>query len=631
MTGIKSNTDLIKKATKIVEENLANELFGVSELANELGISRSYLHRKINAHEKLSVSQFIRRIRLKKAKELLQNTSLTVSAVAFDVGYSSVTYFSKCYHDYYGYAPGVERKRIVSETPVKIQTLHRRNVIVPVFVAAVVLFFSVYFIFKPGTKKQQRTRSFAVLPPTLNNSDSTYYFEGQGIAGMLIENLSKINEIDKVVPWITTQPFADSNLSDARLSKELGANYIVRLNIGEENNEIYVDVELYDSEVESKIWFDQYNMSNDNLIQLPKEIAKDIAEEVDAELSNEDKMELEKVYTRIYEAYDLYTKGRVFWNKRTENGVRNSIELFKMSIRKDSTFALAWAGMADAWCILSGYGWHLPKKGGEDLAKAYAQKALELDNSLAEAHTALGFLYCYSDWKWEESEKELQEAIRLKPDYSFSHLVYALLLDIKGNSSKARDEINIALELDPFAPVLHYVSATLYYNQGDYNNSLKECEKILSLEKNFASIHWWLFKNYYKKGQGKEAADVLISILKLNAFTEIYANEVEIAFEGAGLEGLIELIIEITNKVKNSNPDPKIRLYWESYLPEIYAISGREDDALALLEDYLKSNSEGDRLVRLLNNPDYIPLRNNKRFRNIINKLGLNDYYNSGV
>jgi tetratricopeptide (TPR) repeat protein len=187
------------------------------------------------------------------------------------------------------------------------------------------------------------------------------------------------------------------------------------------------------------------------------------------------------------------------------------------------------------------------------------------------------------------------------------------------------------LELDPFAPVLHSVSATLYYNEGNYDRSIKEYQEILRLEKNYTAVQWWLFKNYYRKGEGSDATDVLQKILQLEEHTALYVDDVKRTYLDTGLEGVIELLIEITEEVQLNNPDKNVRLYWESYLPELYAISGKKEEALTLLEYYLEKNLEGDRLVRLINNPDYISLQKEKRFINVVDNLGLKEYYHNSI
>jgi tetratricopeptide (TPR) repeat protein len=288
---------------------------------------------------------------------------------------------------------------------------------------------------------------------------------------------------------------------------------------------------------------------------------------------------------------------------------------------------LAWAGLADAYHILSGWGWYIPKEEGETLAKQFAIKALEKDPNLAEAHATLGFILCYIEWEWEKAEEELMEAIRLNPNYAFARQIYSQLSDIKGNSEKARNQIDIALELDPLSPIIHYISATLHYNEGNFSESLNECEEIQLLEENFTSIHWWFFKNYYRLGDGENALNELKIIFEQDTLTQNYSEQAGTIYAEKGLDGLIELLLNVTELEINNNPSNINHLYWKGYLSELYAIAGNKDKALEWIEYNMENNTEGDRFIRLINNYDYSVIQKEERFKEIVDTLGLTEYY----
>jgi serine/threonine-protein kinase len=330
-------------------------------------------------------------------------------------------------------------------------------------------------------------------------------------------------------------------------------------------------------------------------------------------------------------AYTLYLKARFFWDKRSKAGINRSIELFTQAAEIDPNYALALSGLSDAYTILAGYGWSTNKKEDEKNAKDYAVRALEIDSNLAEAHTSLGFIYCYKEWKWEEAEKELSEAMRLNPNYAFAFHIYSLLQDIKGDHFKAREVNELALQLDPLSIILHYVKATLYYNEGNFEKSLNECKEIMDLEPECPDLHVWFFKNYYRQGNGPEALHELQIMLADNKLTQEYTEMANQYYIEKGLDGLVDLIVKITDEIKLANPEDVKKIYWEGYLSDIYAIAGEKEEALAYLEHYLETNSNGDRLVRLINNPDYIILRSEPRFKAVLNKLGLMEYYKQAL
>jgi len=226
-----------------------------------------------------------------------------------------------------------------------------------------------------------------------------------------------------------------------------------------------------------------------DIYSIQSDIAKQVADQLQSVLTPKEIEQVEKIHTRSLEAYNLYLKGRFFWNRRTEEGVKKSIEYFTKAVEIDPDYALAWSGLGDAYSIMAGYGWYKPSKEGEERAKLFLHKALELDEDLAEAHAALGRILIFSDWKWEEADKALSNAIGLKPNYAPAHQYYCQLLDIKGDYLKAREQIDLALELDPLAPIMHRLSADLFYNEGNFEGALKEYQETIL--KAGAVMHFW--------------------------------------------------------------------------------------------------------------------------------------------
>ncbi len=263
------------------------------------------------------------------------------------------------------------------------------------------------------------------------------------------------------------------------------------------------------------------------------------------------------------------------------------------------------------------------------MAKTYIQKALKIDKNLAEAHTTLGFINCYTDWKWEEAEKELLKAIELNPNYAFAHQIYAQLLDIKGDAKRARAEIDFAIKLEPLSPIMHYISGTLYYNEGKFIESLKEFEEVLSLENNFPGIGWWRFKNYYRLEKDDLAMNEIKKILVQNPVAGNFVDSVNIVYNERGLKGLIDWYIDTGKIISRDNLEAKEDFYNVIYEVELYAIANHKNDALSILEQYIETHTGSDRLLRLINNLDYKPLHSEPRFKTIINRLGLDSYYNN--
>ncbi len=628
----------LENLSRIIHANINNEQFGVNELATELGISRATLHRKIKSIADKPVSEFIREIRLIRAKELLQQKSGTVSEIAFMVGFGSDSYFNRCFHEHFGYPPGEVLKGLHPE----IQNTHKEEinksgfwrfakrkgfyVLIPVVVLALVVF----IIYQSNSRKVEIERSIAVLPfQNLSNNNEYQYF-AEGVTLDIIYRLNQINAL-RIVSRMSVNQNYKSDDNTKEIAKKFNVNYILTGSIRNYQQNVRIIIELIDVVQDRHVLSMEFDNEYTNIFEIQSNIAKEVASKLSAMLTQSEIDRIEKTPTENLEAYNLYLKGRYFWNKRTETGLAKSIEYFNSAIEMDPEYALAWAGLADGYYILAGRGWSASKKEGEDKAKECVKKALEIDNNLAEAHATNGFILCYTDWNWDEAEKELLTAIELNPNYAFAHQILAQLSDIKGDAKKAISEIDLAINLDPLSPILHYVRATLFYNEENFENSIEEFEEILSLEDHFPGVNWWFFKNYYRLGKTDLAMIEIEKILRKYQCTEIYADSVKTIYAKSDIYGLMNWLIEIRKKITFDNMKFKTQFKDEIYEVELCALANRRDEALSILEKYVEINSEGDRFLRLINNLDYKTLQTEPRFIEIINKLKLNSYYNNST
>jgi tetratricopeptide (TPR) repeat protein len=360
----------------------------------------------------------------------------------------------------------------------------------------------------------------------------------------------------------------------------------------------------------SKYSLKKFDREFADIFSIQSEIAKQVARNLETVLSPNEQKQIEKEPTQNIEAYNLYLMGRFLWNRRTGEGIKKSIEYFNKAIELDPNYALAYTGLADVYIMLPAFGLYTPKNEGHEKAYFYALKAVELDKNLAEAHTSLGFVLMYVKWKWEEAEKELKLSLELNPNYAFAHQLYAQFLDITGNYVMARQEINIALKLDPLAPIIHSISASFYYNEGKFDASLNEYQEALLLEKNYRQAHWQRFVIFYRLGDEERALNELKQRCMLDTLNLKYVNIIDQVYTKSGITGIIDIACEIL-------PEDAARLY---------AISGHKKEALTCIENYLE-DSPGDGLVRLINKIDYKSLRSEPRFKAVVDKLGLTEYY----
>ena len=371
------NDHFIKKLTEIIEANLHKTQFGVNELASELKMSRSTLHRKVKSISEKSVSEFIREARLKKANGLLQHNSGTVSEIAFKVGFDSDSYFNRCFREYYGYSPGEVLKGMhpPAEPENNIKTTRARlktsNVI---FIVVVLILLSVLAVSQFENRQNKNIeKTIAILPPEYIGSDSSYLHQLDGTIMMILDNLSLIDDMDKIIPWISVQQYRNNTKTAVEIAKEMGVNYIIESNGMALEDTFRLNVKLIDGKIGNQISYNHYEVDTEEFIKLPMKIASRIATEIHAKITLEEKGKIEKIPTKNTTAWNYYLKGREqydeslvkYFNNRvigfkgdTTNEARSEIifaepaENFKMALEHDSKFALAYAQLAITYYMM---------------------------------------------------------------------------------------------------------------------------------------------------------------------------------------------------------------------------------------------------------------------------------------
>lgn len=551
------NQIFLNKLTGIIEDNLENEQFGVEEVSREMGLTYSKINRKLKSMANQSLAQFIREIRLKRAMEMLQQNEVTASEIAYKVGFGSPTYFNKCFHDYYGFPPGDVKKREISIPNLKKITTHETDpapkstkpafltslfikskrkgfrllafILILIGLLVTILFISSYLfnqsLFK-RTNASTLNKSIAVLPfKNLSDNKENQYF-ADGVMEGVLNNLFRIREF-KVISRTSVEQFRESTLSSPQIAEKLGVNYLLEGSVARDTNQVRIFVQLIDARQDQHIWSEEFDRKLTDIFIIQSDIAKQIASELQVVLSAKEIENIEKIPTKNPEAYNLYLKGRFFWKWRTQEGLNTSVTYFEKAIVADPGYALAYAGLADAYFIQAWWGWS-SRMEGYDRAKKTALRALELDKNLAEAHATLGDILAWSDWKWEEARKELQLAIELNPNYVTAHHYYSELHDILGENEEARAQINRALELDPFYPILYGLSAIYYCHMGKYEKSLEECRKEEEFDPGYVRVYWNNLFIYLKRGEDLKAFECIQKIMQKDTLTLKYIQPLKV-------------------------------------------------------------------------------------------------------
>jgi len=485
---------------------------------------------------------------------------------------------------------------------------NKTKIIVPTVIALVLLVLAYFLIPTLSKPKEQFEKSVAVLPfANLSNDPEQEYFS-DGIVEAILDHLFKIGDL-KVTSGTSTKRYKSTELSVKEIGRELGVSSILEGSVQKIGNNVRITAQLIDSRTDVHLWSEIYDRNISDIFSIQSEVAQSVARELKATLTSKEKGQIEKNQTSSVIAYNLYLQGRFFWNKRTEEEQKKSIEFFEKSVALDPNYALAYAGMADAYFILTWRGW-LPNPEGYIRAKGFALQALEIDNNLAEAHTSLGWLLFWSEWKWEEARKELNRAIELNPNYANAHQAYSELLDILRQDKAAREQLNLALELDPLSPAMNGLNGLHYYNEGKLKESLEACHRLAEIDLyNSQGVYWQYFRIYLRNGEDLKAIEALQKLMPGNAMTikEVYYK--------SGINGIFNYLIESEiNKSTN---------YFRT-LASLYAKLDKKEEELSWLEKAMKENLTN--LPEINNNPDFDNVRSEPRFQAIIKKMRLSEY-----
>jgi tetratricopeptide (TPR) repeat protein len=407
--------------------------------------------------------------------------------------------------------------------------------------------------------------------------------------------------------------YRNTEKTSPQIAEELGVAFLLEGGVQTVGGKVRINAQLIDAVQDKHVWSENYDRELADIFAIQSEIAQKIASQLKAVLTPQEIEQIDKQRTDNLEAYNSYLMGRYFWNKRTEQSLKKSVEYFEQALAADPEYALAHAGLADAYLILVWRVW-LPKEEGLPMAKEHAIKALEIDPNLGEAHATLGSIVLL-EWQWQEAETELLKAIELNPNYATGRQYYSEYLHATGQPEEARKQINLALELDPLSLVIHGVSSSQYYNEGELDMALKENLKVLEFDQNRAGPYWKMFIIYREQGRDEEAFKHLKKSWSLNGSQE-YAELTEDIYAKTGIDGVIRWWMD---EEVNKSPNNPVFIAWH------YAILGEKDLALGWLERAFELHS--NLLVGLKGDRTFESLRSEPGFIALLEKMGLEADY----
>ena len=428
------------------------------------------------------------------------------------------------------YATGLERVTSAIQQHTLAAAL---GVLVLVGAVGVIIYFS---------RPEQTIDSIAVMPFVNVNGDPNAEYLSDGISDSIIDRLSELPNLKKVIALNSVLRYKGKPTDPQTVGRELGVRAVLIGRLVQRGDQLSISAELVDVRDNRRLWGEQFERKMSDLPILQRELASQISDHLRLKLTAPDQKQLQKRYTENAEAYDLYLKGRFSWNRR--QGFKKSIEYYNQAIEKDPNFALAYAGLADAYALLPGFSGASPQD-AYPKAKAAAQKALELDETLAEAHTALALLLDVSDFDLPASCREFQRAIELNPNYATAHHWYGNgPLLAAGRYDEAIAEGKRAQELDPFSPILNVDLGDDYIYARQFDKAIEQLRAVTEAYPKFYVGLWNLGFAYEMKG----------------AFPEAIAQY---------------------DKARQLNPDDTWVI---ALLGHAYAASGKREDALKTIE-----------------------------------------------
>ncbi len=457
----------------------------------------------------------------------------------------------------------------------------------------------------------------AVLPfENLTGDAGQEYFSD----GMTEEMITRLGNLDPqhlgIIARTSVMHYKSSQAPLDQIGRELGVQYVLEGSVRRDSDKVRITAQLIQMKDQTHVWARQYDRDLSNLLVLQGEIAQEIADEIQLTLGNHKQVtppSQPSLSPQTYEAYDLYLKGRYFWNQRSIDGFHRAIGYFQQSISKDPNYARAYAGLADSYTLLSGYS-SAPQTEFIPKARAAALKALELDENLAEAHTSLALITENYDWDWQTAEKEYRRAIELNPNYATAHHWFAEFLTWQGRFDEALRESERARQLDPLSLIIAADNGAILYYSRQYDRAIEQFKAVREVDPGFsrASLIRWA---YDQKGMFKdELADT-------EAYRRVYGDKpwawssLAYIYGRSGQPVQARHALAKLQELNRRQPmDPAV-IAWA------YAGMGNKDQTFVWLEKAYAQHS--NIMTTLKVEPAFDPLRSDPRFQDLMRRVGL--------
>lgn len=462
----------------------------------------------------------------------------------------------------------------------------------------------------PG--EQEKQASIAVLPFADMSplKDQEHFCDG--MAEELISALTQLPEV-RVASRTSAFQFKGHQGDIRRIGERLNVSSILDGSVRKAGNRVRITAELINVSDGYHLWSEKYDRQLEDIFEIQEEIARMIVDTLKVRLVEQPIQTLIQQHTSNMEAYNFYLQGRHYWIQRTLGGVQKAIEYFELAIDQDPNYALAYSGLADCNSVLGFYAFSSPAK-AYIAAKTAAQRALEIDSTLAEGHCSLGAAIAYFERDWVQAEKYLRKAVELNPRYGLGHCWYAGFLSIFGRFEDATAQIKLAQELDPISPLFSAFAGFNHFNQRQYDQAIQQCQKALEIDSNFALALWYSGVAYMKKGMHEQSIELLQHVVNVSHRATYFVSYLALAYGEAGNTNEAQkLLVELQNRSKKEYVAPE-------HFARIFLALKQYDRAF---EELNRAVDEINVMLYLRSSPEFDSIRPDPRFAALVKRLGL--------
>ena len=458
-----------------------------------------------------------------------------------------------------------------------------------------------------------KIRSLAVLPITNLSGDPQQEYFADGMTDELITDLAQISAL-RVISRTSVMHYKGTTETLPQIARALHVDAVLEGSVERSGDQVRIRAQLIYAPTERHLWARSYEGSLRDVLALQNEVASAIAHEIKVQVTPQEQTRLAHALPVNLEAHEAYLKGRYYLNKRTEEGFRGAVEYFSEAIQKDGNYGLGYCGLADSYILLGEYSL-LPAKDAFTKARQAAAKALELDDSLAEAHNALAAVKTDYDWDWSGAEREFRRAIALNPGYATAHQWYAELLSQLGRHQEALAEIKQAQQLDPFSLIINAVHGDVLRCAGQYDLAVQQLRNTLEIDPNFAHAHFHLGMTYLRKEAFAEAILEFQRAATLSPNVADYKGALGYAYARAGNRAEARKVLD-----ELEAPSTRTYISW-FYIAAVYAGLDEKDQAFASLDKAYEQREQS--LAVMKREPMLDPLHSDPRFDGLLHRMGL--------